>query len=61
MFNLALRRAKTKVRRVFLREMLFADDAAAVAAHSEESLQRLMDCLAHACKEFGLTLSLTVL
>ena len=57
LFNLARLRAKTKLWRVLLREMLFADDAA-LAAHSEESLQRLNDQLAHACKEFGLTISL---
>ena len=57
LFNLARLRAKTKVRRVLIREMLFAYDAA-LTAHSEESLQRLMDRLAHACKEFGLEISL---
>ena len=57
LFNLACLRAKTKLRRVLLREILFADDAA-LAAHSEESLQRLMDRLAHGCKEFGLIISL---
>ena len=57
LFNLARLRAKTKVRKVLLREMLFADDAA-LATHSEEALQRLIDCFAHACDEFGLTISL---
>ena len=57
LFNLARLRAKTKVRKVLLREMLFADDAA-LAAHSEEALQRLIDRFAHACDEFGLTISL---
>ena len=37
--------------------MLFADDAA-LAAHSEEALQRLITCFADACTEFGLTISL---
>ena len=37
--------------------MLFADDAA-LTAHAEEALQRLVSCLAHACQEFGLTISL---
>ena len=37
--------------------MLFADDAA-LAAHSEEALQRLIDRFAKACDEFGLTISL---
>ena len=37
--------------------MLFADDAA-LTAHSEEALQCLMSSFAHACREFGLTISL---
>ena len=40
-----------------LRELLFADDAA-LTSHSEEGLQCLLDKLSHACKEFGLTISL---
>ena len=37
--------------------MLFADDAA-LASHTQEGLQRLVNCLAHACREFGLIISL---
>ena len=37
--------------------MLFADDAA-VANHTQEELQSLMDCFSQACKDFGLTISL---
>ena len=37
--------------------MLFADDSA-LATHTEEDLQQLMDRLLHACKEFGLTISI---
>ena len=57
LFNLRRLRAKTKVTRVHLREMLFADDAA-LASHSIEGLQRLMDCFSSACNEFGLTISI---
>jgi len=57
LFNLARLRAKTKVRKVLLREMLFADDAA-LTAHTEEALQRLINCFARACKEFALTISI---
>ena len=57
LFNLARLRSKTKVRAVTIREALFADDAA-LATHTEQALQRLVDCLAHACDEFGLTISL---
>lgn len=57
LYNLARLRAKTKVRKVLIREMLFADDAA-LTAHSETALQRQVDCFAHACAEFGLTISI---
>ena len=57
LFNLARLRAKTKVTEVYVREMLFADDAA-LTAHSGEALQRLVDRFAHAYREFGLTISL---
>ena len=46
-----------QVTEVYVREMLFADDAA-LTAHSGEALQRLVDRFAHACREFGLTFSL---
>ena len=42
---------------VLIRDMLFADDAA-VATHTQEELQSLMDCFSQACKDFGLTISL---
>ena len=54
LFNLARLRAKTKVRKVLVREMLFADDAA-ITAHT---LQELINCFAHACSQFGLTISI---
>lgn len=57
LFNLARLRAKTKVSQILIREMLFADDAA-LASHTEEALQRLMDRFTDACQEFGLTISL---
>ncbi len=57
LFNIARLRAKTKTFKVLIRELLFADDAA-LASHSEAGLQRLVDKLYHACKEFGLTISL---
>ncbi|XP_018015422.1 uncharacterized protein LOC108672290 [Hyalella azteca] len=37
--------------------LLFADDAA-LSSHTEEDLQRLMGCFAHACREFGLTINI---
>ena len=39
------------------RDMLFAEDAA-VATHTQEELQSLMDCFSQACENFGLTISL---
>jgi len=57
LFNLARLRAKTKVRKVLLREMLFTGDAA-LTAHTESALQRLISSFAHACSVFGLTISL---
>ncbi len=42
---------------VTIREALFADNAA-VTTHAEPALQRLVDRLAQACGEFGLTISL---
>ena len=50
-------RAKTKVRKVLIRDILFADDAA-VATHTQEELQPLMDCFSQAGNDFGLTISL---
>ena len=57
LFNLARLRAKTKIRKVLIREMLFADDAA-LTAHTEAALQELINCFAHACTEFGLMISI---
>jgi hypothetical protein len=57
LFNLARLKAKTKVREVLIRDMLFADDAA-VASHTQQELQSLMNCFSQACKDFGLTISL---
>ena len=37
--------------------MLLADDAA-VASHTQQELQSLMNCFSQACKDFGLTISL---
>ncbi|XP_068756587.1 uncharacterized protein [Montipora capricornis] len=57
LFNMSRLRAKAKVQKVLIRELLFADDAG-IAAHSEAALQRLIDSFAAACTEFGLTISL---
>ena len=56
LYNSQRLRAKTKIRQILIRELLFADDAA-VAAHSEEELQELLDAFSTACNNFGLTIS----
>ena len=56
-FNPARLRAKTRVRKVTLRDVLFADDAALVA-HSAEKLQSLPNQFSNACEAFRLTISL---
>ena len=57
LLNIARLGAKTKVTKVLIREMLFADDTA-VVSQTEEGLQQLVSRLSHACKEFGLKISL---
>ena len=57
LFNLFRLRAKTKVRTVLIREMLFAEDAA-LTSYTAEDLQWLINQFAQACKEFGLTISI---
>lgn len=57
LFNLSRLRAKTKIRRVLIRDLLFADDAALVA-QTETGLQLLVDQFSRSCREFGLTISL---
>ena len=58
LFNLSRLKAKTKIRKTMVRELLFADDAAFVS-HSETGLQEMMDLFADSCSKFGLTISLT--
>ena len=58
LFNIARLRAKTKIRRVLVRELLFADDAALVS-HTESGLQALVNSFSDACSNFGLKISLT--
>ncbi|XP_060770241.1 uncharacterized protein LOC132881605 [Neoarius graeffei] len=53
LFNLARLHAKT----ILIREMLFAD-VAALTAHTEEALQRLISCFTCTCREFGLMISI---
>ena len=57
LFNPARLRAKAKVRKVTLRDLLFADDADLVA-HSAEKLQCLLNQFSNACEAFRLTIGL---
>ena len=49
--------AVSKISKFTLRDFLFADDCA-LAASSEEELQRLCDCFSDAARRFGLTISI---
>ena len=49
--------APTKVKLLTIRDLLFADDCA-LAACTQEELQRLCDCFASAARRFGLTISI---
>jgi len=57
LFNLSRLRAKPKNKRVLIRELLYADDAALVA-HSEVHLQNLCERFAKACNDFSMTINL---
>ena len=57
LFNLSRLYAKTKSKRVLIRELLYADDAALVA-HSEVHLQNLCERFAKACNDFSMTINL---
>ena len=57
LFNVAHFRAKTKITRILMRELLFADDSALVA-HSAEEMQKIVDAFSDASKKFGLKINI---
>ena len=57
LFNPSNLRAKRNLKKVTIRDLLFADDAALVA-HSAQDLQTLLNQFSSACSDFGLTISL---
>ena len=57
LFNIARLRSKSKISKVTVRGLLFADDEA-IASYTQGGLQRLMDRLSNACNLFSLTISL---
>jgi len=58
LFNPSRFRARSKTRQVFIRELLYADDAAFVA-HSVADAQALCNSFAAACIDFGMKISLS--
>ncbi len=57
LFHLRRLLAKTKTIEELIIELLFADDCA-LLAHSETTLQHIVNCFSSAAKAFGLTISL---
>ena len=57
LFKLSRLRAKTRVHEKYVRDLLFADDAA-ITSHTQKDLQRLLGRFSDACRHFGLTISL---
>ena len=57
LFNLRRLKSLTKTSQMLVRELLFADDAALVA-HTEAALQRLVSCFAESAQAFGLEVSI---
>ena len=57
LFKLSRLRAKTRVHVKYVRDLLFADDAA-ITTHIHKDFQQLLDCCSDACRQFGLTISL---
>ena len=58
LFNLKQLQAKTEVMKAFLWEFLFTDNCA-LATHSHENIQYIMDHFSTACRHFGLAISLS--
>ena len=57
LFNLQRLLARTKTIEKLIIELLFADDCA-LLAHTEETLQHIVNRFSHAAANFGLTISL---
>jgi len=56
LINIARLRSKSKINKVLIGDLLFADDAA-IVSHTQDGLQRLMDKFSQACNLFRLTIS----
>ena len=57
LFNLAQLKAKSKIWKTLIRDMLFAVDAGLVS-HTEQQLQTLMDSFSRTSQDFGMTISI---
>ena len=57
LFYLSPRRAMTNVRETVIIYMIFTDDAA-IASHTEQQLQNLMDRVSRACHDISMTISI---
>ena len=57
LFNTQRLKAKTKVTKSLVRDLLYADDCA-IVAHTADDLQELTNSLSSATKRFGLTISI---
>ena len=58
LFSHSRLKAKTKIRKAMVRNLLFADDAAFVS-HSETGLKEMVNSFADSCAKFVLTIGLT--
>ena len=57
LFKLSRLRDKTRVHEKYVRDLLFANDAA-ITTHTQEDLQRLLDRFSEVCRHYGLTIRL---
>lgn len=57
LFNASHFKAKTKSKKILVRELLFADDSALVA-HTPEQMQHVIDTFSEASKKFGLQINI---
>ena len=57
LFNFAHFRVKTKITRILMRELLYADDSALVARSAEE-MKKIVDAFFDVSKTFGLKINI---
>ena len=57
LFNIARLKAKTKIRKELIMDLLFADDTALVA-HEESHIQEMVDCFSRTAQKIGLQINI---